>query len=294
MMADAEFFLGVDGGGTGSRALLCTADGMAVGVGLAGPANIMTGFEAAVSNIMTAIEQAFEQADLSMERVPDTPTVLGLAGANIGTLAGRFKAALPFKTCEVTTDAETALEGAVGSNDGVAAIIGTGSVFAYRRSGRFHTVGGWGFLVGDLASGAWLGRHLLQEVLLSFDGIHEGSSLTRKVLDDFQNNPQTVVEYAHTAKPGEFGKLAPLIFEFADQRDPIARRIVSRATSDIEETLDKILPDGDGRFCMIGGLGPVYSGLLSSYYRNRVREPIADAVTGAANLAIRTFAREAT
>lgn len=291
-MAESGFFLGVDGGGTGCRALLCKTDGFSIGVGLAGPANIMTGLEASVGNIMIAIERAFEQAKVPRELIPETPTVLGLAGANIGTLSELVRAALPFRHCMVTTDAETALQGAVGSDDGVAAIIGTGSVFAYRRAGAFHTVGGWGFLVGDLASGAWLGRRLLQEVLLSFDGIHEGSSLTRKVLDDFHNNPQTVVEYAHTAKPGEFGKLAPLVFEFVDRRDPIARRIVSRAISDIEETLDKILPDDEGRFCMIGGLGPIYAGLLSSYYRNRVRQPIADTVTGAVKLAIQTFGSE--
>ena len=292
MVKETDFFMGIDGGGTGCRALLCKRDGTAIGVGLADAANVMTGFDRAVDNISIATRLAFEQAGQSIEGIEAIPVVLGLAGANIGTYAARLKSKLPFKRCHITTDAETALEGAVGSGDGVAAIIGTGSVFAYRMNGNYHTVGGWGFMVGDLASGAWLGRRLLQETLLSFDRIRKGTSLTCKVLDDFQNNPQSVVEYAHTAKPGEFGKLAPMVFEFAKHRDPIARRIINRALSDIEETLDKILPDDEGRFCMIGGLGPVYAGMLSSCYRERLREPIADSATGAAKLAVQMFVEE--
>ncbi|MEP0942904.1 MAG: BadF/BadG/BcrA/BcrD ATPase family protein [Rhizobiaceae bacterium] len=292
MTNSGPVFLGIDGGGTGCRATLVNHKGAVLGVGSSGAANIMTHFSRATESVISASGEALHNSGIEGLDLSDIPAFLGLAGANIGNLAENFRSELPFQRCSIDTDAVISLEGAIGGGDGAAAIIGTGSVFISRTSGEIQTVGGWGFTVGDLASGAWLGRRLLQETLLSYDGVHRGSSLTNTVLNRFRNDPQTVVEYAHTARPGEFGELAPLVFEFVEKRDPIARQILRRALSDIEETLDLLLPDGPVRFCMIGGLGPIYAEMLSNYYRSRVCEPLGDAAAGAASLACKMFADE--
>lgn len=288
MNSRTPLFLGVDGGGTGCRALLCAADGAKLASARTGPANIVTDFDGALHNILTATREVISKAGLPDESITDISTFLGLAGSNIGNAGERVHENLPFHQCRIETDAVAAMHGAIGDEDGVVAIIGTGTVYIYRLKGMVRTAGGWGFMVGDLASGAWLGRLLLEKVLLTFDGIHSGSGLTENILRDFENNPQTVVEYAQTAKPGEFGKFAPVIFEFAQKRDPIALEIVRQAVTDIEETLDVILPD-DCRFCMLGGLGGIYSAMLSKHYRERLSQPDHDAVTGAAQLALRHF-----
>ena len=293
MTNSGTVFLGIDGGGTGCRATLVNRNGDVLGVGTSGAANIMTHFPRAVKNVLSASREALQKSGiegLDISDISDIPAFLGLAGANIGDHAEKFRRELPFRKCRIDTDAVNSLEGAIGDGDGAAAIIRTDSVFISRRNDKVQTVGGWGFTVGDLASGAWLGRRLLQETLLSYDGIHRGSPLTNTVLNRFKNDPQTVVEYAHTAWPGEFGEPAPLVFEFVEKRDPIARQILRRALSDIEENLDLLLPDTPVRFCMIGGLGPIYADMLSNYYRSHVCKPLGDAATGAANLACKMFA----
>lgn len=289
MARNDEMLMAIDGGGTSCRAALCDRQGNLLGLGKSGAANIMTNLDGAFHNIAEASKQALAAADCDNRDFHEISAVLGLAGSNIGDYASRLSDRLPFKEAVIETDARIALEGAIGSDDGVVAIIGTGSVFIYRKSGQIKTAGGWGFMVGDLASGAWLGRALLQEVLLSYDGIHPGSPLTEQVLAEFEHNPQTVVEYAHTAKPGEFGTLAPKIFEFADRGDPIATQIIRQAVADIEETLDAIVDNGEGRFCLLGGLGTVYSSLLGKFYRDRVQAPLGDAVAGAIRLAVQRF-----
>ena len=233
------FLMGIDGGGTACRAVLSDDFGTALGAGQSGPANIMTNFSAARANIVEAAEAAIEDAGMAPGTIAETSCFLGLAGANIGGYAERIAGALPFGRCRIGTDAAIALQGAIGDGDGVVAIIGTGSVFISRLGDTVRTVGGWGFMVGDLGSGAWLGRSLLQEALLSYDGIHQGSDLTRGVLAEFEHNPQSLVEYAHIAKPGEFGKFAPLIFEFAENNDPIAVAIIDKAVA-CEEVVVKV------------------------------------------------------
>ncbi len=234
---------------------------------------------------------AFAAANLSPDEVKSASAYLGLAGANIGDYAARMIKALPFAHCQIDTDARISLQGAIGDDDGVVAIIGTGSVFIYRTHGEIHTVGGWGFMVGDLGSGSRLGRTLLQETLLSFDGIQGGSDLSDHILAQFKNNPQTIVEYAHTEKPGEFGKFAPLIFEYAQKNDPIATGIVDNAIRDIEETLDIILTDRSRKFCLLGGLGAIYAELLDKRFTTRLSQPIGDAASGALALCLKRFAQ---
>lgn len=276
--------IGIDGGGTGCRAIIADADGNLLGAGMSGAANIMTNFDGAQQNITLACQQAINSAGLEQEEIHSAKAYLGLAGANIGDYAARMIEALPFDECHIDTDAMTSLQGAIGDDDGVVAIIGTGSVFIYRVDGKVHTVGGWGFMVGDLGSGSRLGRSLLQETLLSFDGIHNGSGLTDHILTQFEHDPQTIVEYAHTAKPGEFGKFAPTIFEFSAKNDVIATGIVGNAVRDIEETLDAILTAEKQKFCLLGGLGGVYADLLDARFKNKLSQPKGNAAEGALDL----------
>lgn len=284
-----NYLVGIDGGGTGCRAVVCDRIGSRLGAGNAGPANIMTNLEAARKNIVSACEAAFIQANIPINLIAEADAYLGLAGANSGDYSEKIKTRLPFRNSIIETDAVTSLEGAIGATDGAVAIIGTGSVFIYRIDEKIRTVGGWGYMIGDLGSGARLGRELLQETLLAYDNIHESSDLTQHVLLQFNNNPTDIVEYAHKALPGEFGTFAPLIFDYAKLRDPVAQKILRNAVNDIEETLDAILIDETQKFCMLGGLGKLYANLINSNLRKRIHPPLGDAISGAAALAVRNF-----
>ncbi|MFK5977519.1 MAG: BadF/BadG/BcrA/BcrD ATPase family protein [Rhizobiaceae bacterium] len=281
--------IGIDGGGTGCRAIVADVQGNPLGYGSSGAANIMTNFDGARDSILKASKMALNNAGIPDRELSDASVFMGLAGANVGDCAERMIKTLPFNQCQIDTDAVISLQGAIGNEDGVVAIIGTGSVFIYRTNKNVHTVGGWGFMVGDLGSGSRLGRSLLQETLLCFDGIHNGSALTHYVLSHFEHDPQTIVEYAHMAKPGDFGKFAPAIFDFADQDDPIAKSILGNAVRDIENALDVILTEPDQIFCMLGGLSPKYVDLLNSRFSSRLSQPLGDAASGAVALAVQKF-----
>jgi glucosamine kinase len=284
-----SILIGIDGGGTGCRAIVCDSHGTHLGHGKSGPANIMTNFDGARASIIEAAQKAISDAGIAGDEISSANVFLGLAGANVGNYRERMGKALPFARCIIDSDAMISMEGAIGRNDGAVAIIGTGSVFIYRIDGIVRNAGGWGFMVGDLGSGARLGRSLLQETLLAYDGVRDGSELTKYVLAHFKNNPQAIVEYAHSAKPGEFGKFAPVIFDFADNNDPVANKIITDAVNNIEETLKVILTSKEQLFCMLGGLAMRYVGLLDNRYAERVREPLGDAASGAVSLAVRNF-----
>ncbi|MEW6631265.1 MAG: BadF/BadG/BcrA/BcrD ATPase family protein, partial [Pseudomonadota bacterium] len=79
-----KFVLGIDGGGTSCRAALAAADGVIIGRAKSGAANIRTDLTGARTNIVEAARLAFIAAGEDPELIPQTPAILGLAGANVG------------------------------------------------------------------------------------------------------------------------------------------------------------------------------------------------------------------
>ncbi|TJV43580.1 MAG: N-acetylglucosamine kinase [Mesorhizobium sp.] len=285
-----NFVLGIDGGGTSCRAALANADGMVLGRAKSGAANIRTDLTGARSNIVEAARQAFIAAGQNPELIPQTPAILGLAGANVGTYRQQLEAVLPFSVSRVETDAEIALEGAVGSGDGAMAILGTGTAYMARRQGKSRAIGGWGFQVGDQGSGARIGRDLLEQTLLAYDGVREGSPLTDSMMAVFRNNPEDVVEFTTNAKPGDFGGFAPKVFEHAEKGDSVANWILDRVVADVEASLGALDLADDAPLCLLGGLAPLYAPRLSARYRALLKPPLDDALGGAVQMAVRLFA----
>ena len=286
-----NFVLGIDGGGTSCRAALATADGIVVGRAKSGAANIRTDLTGARTNIVDAARQAFVAAGQDPELVPQTPAILGLAGANVGTYRQQLEAILPFSQSRVETDAEIALEGAVGSGDGAMAILGTGTAYMARKNGKSRAIGGWGFQVGDQGSGARIGRDLLEQTLLAHDGIRDASPLTQAMLAIFRNNPEDVVEFTTNAKPGDFGGFAPKVFDHAEKGDAVANWILDKAVADVAAALGALDLSGEAPLCLLGGLAPLYAPRLSARYRALLKPPLDDALGGAVQMAVRIFAK---
>ncbi|MBA1139865.1 BadF/BadG/BcrA/BcrD ATPase family protein [Mesorhizobium neociceri] len=286
-----NFVLGIDGGGTSCRAALATGDGAVIGLAKSGAANIRTDLTGARTHIVEAARQAFIAAGQDPDLIPQTPAILGLAGANVGTYRQQLEAILPFSISRVETDAEIALEGAVGSGDGAMAILGTGTAYMARKGGTSRAIGGWGFQVGDQGSGARIGRDLLEQTLLAHDGVRPGSPLTDSMMATFRNNPEDVVEFTTNAKPGDFGGFAPKVFEHAQKGDSVANWIVDKAVVDVEASLGALDLSHDAPLCLLGGLAPLYAPRLSPRYQALLKAPLDDALGGAVQMAARIFAK---
>ncbi|MCC2613156.1 N-acetylglucosamine kinase [Neorhizobium petrolearium] len=285
-----DYFIGIDGGGTSCRAALADGNGTILGRGKSGASNILTDPDTALKHIAEAARLAFEEAGITPD-LPSAPAVLGLAGNNVGDAVNYVQARLPFKQSEIVSDGVIALQGAIGDEDGAIGIVGTGTVYIARHDGELHSIAGWGFQVSDLGSGARLGQLALQESLLAYDAIRPMTGLSKAILAEFGNNPENVVDFARLAKPGDYGRYTPKVFEFARQGDEAAIRILKTGADGINEALDAVnaITRGKGRLCLLGGLAPLYPEYLAERHRSRLSEPLADALTGAVALAVKAY-----
>ena len=116
--------------------------------------------------------------------------------------------------------------------------------------------------------------------------------MTRAVLAVFRNEPRDVVEFTTTAKPGDFGGFAPMVFEHAAKGDPVAEKILRRAVHFIEASLGVLDLRPEDPLCLLGGLAELYAPRLSDRIRAQVRPALQDALGGAVLMAVRLFASE--
>lgn len=286
-----RYLVGIDGGGTSCRAAVADASGRILGRGRAGYANIMTAPDAAIANISKAARAAFADAGLGEELIQAADAFLGLAGNNAEDTVAYIVPRLPFAHSVIESDGLIALQGALGDGDGAVAILGTGTIYIARVGNEVRYIGGWGYHIGDQGSGARLGQMALQDSLLAYDGILPKSPLITSLLGEFENDPPKMVAFSQRAKPGDFGRFAPRVFEFASTGDKTALRIIAESADWIDASLDRVSEiTGGGRLCLLGGLAGLYAPFLSPRHRERLVQPASDALTGAIALAGSAFA----
>jgi glucosamine kinase len=257
-------FLGIDGGGTGCRAAVADEAGRVLGRGQSGPANIASDPEAARANILAATRQAVTDAlgaTVAAREIPHLVAGLGLAGANAAGAAGRLRLALPFARARIETDAVAAALGALAGADGIVAAMGTGSVFAVQQHGVIRCYGGWGLVLGDEGSGAWLGRAALSRALRATDGFVPMTPLLQQLLVD-HGGPAGMVAFAQTARASDFAALAPAIVQ---SQDPAAATLWAQATAYVASTLQRLRENSPLPVTFIGGLGPSYAAALAQF-----------------------------
>lgn len=253
-----QLFLGIDGGGTGCRAAVADAAGRILGRSEAGPANIASDPEGAAANILKAAAQALDAAGGG--RV--VAAGLGLAGANAAGAADRLRDVLPFDRVAVVTDAITAVKGALGAQDGVVAALGTGSVFAVQRGGVIRQIGGRGLVLGDEASGAWIGREILRRALRAMDGLEPMTPLLADLIQE-GGGADAVVAFSLQARPVDFAALAPRV---VTSDDPAALAVMTAAVADVDAAVAALQGDDTLPVVFLGGLGTVFSDRLTKRY----------------------------
>jgi N-acetylmuramic acid 6-phosphate etherase len=223
------FFLGIEGGGTRTVALLADGHGRLVHRLETGPANWR----------LVGPDGLLKQLHQQARQFPKPAAVaIGLAGvrgdedrAKVRQVAAHVWPDIPIHTCH---DLETALWAAGGSPEKMPRVIvlsGTGSC-CYGRSpaGQTVKIGGWGHILGDKGSGYEIGLRALKAVVFYLDRDGEWTRLGRRILRATQlNDPEQLIAWVQTASKDQVAALAVEVFAAAKERDTIARDILEGA-----------------------------------------------------------------
>ena len=234
-----QYVMGIDGGGSGVRAVIVTPSLELCGEGHSTTANPgVVGEAQAMQNIRAAMRAALQAADLPPDAV--AAVGLGIAGASIyhynaaDWLRQVVHGVLPSARVVPSSDFEIALVGALGQRQGLLVLAGTGSLaYGVNAAGEAALVGGWGYLLDDAGSGYWLGLRGLRAVVHADDGQGLPTALTERLLGALElKRPRDLVLWLYRAeKPRtrEIAALAPLVLSAAAEGDHVAGKLVAEA-----------------------------------------------------------------
>lgn len=236
-----SIFIGVDGGGTKTHAVLLDENRKILAEGYSGASNpLRVGIETALTNIFSAIEKACDAANKSRSDI--AAIVCGLAGVRRADLRHSIKQRISeqfrIKAVEVTTDAEIALYGVNYGKAGLVLIAGTGSVCLGKNDGGATAVaGGWGPLAGDEGGGAGIARRALQSIAKASDGRGEKTVLSEYAVEYFRAlsaDDLTVAIYSPQMDNARIAGFARFVAKAArEDKDKIAVRILNEAGTEL-------------------------------------------------------------
>lgn len=295
------FVIGVDGGGSVTRAVIVDEHGAEVARAEA-PGAVVTDEApgAAADAVSRAVGAA---AAISGRALPASVLWAGLAGA--GREAARRaveqelgRRGLAERVC-VGTDVEAAFHAAFPEGPGILLIAGTGSIaWARDAAGDVVRVGGWGQLLGDEGSGYAIGLGALRAVVRAEDGRAGATAMRAGVLRELElESPAALTPWAATASKADVARLVPVVTRAADGGDPAAADLIARAVAGLEAHVVAVLrrvgpaPE-DPELVLWGGLigerGPLRTRLCDRLVSHPVvlRSGDPDPALGAAALAL--------
>ncbi|AXB79720.1 BadF/BadG/BcrA/BcrD ATPase family protein [Novosphingobium sp. P6W] len=280
------YFLGIDAGGSNCRARLVDAAGAVIGHGKSGTANARIGMDALYETLLDTVDQAVAEAGLTIAQRATIHAGMGIAGmTRPGVREALAELDFGFASAAYSTDALIANLGAHGGQDGAILIIGTGSAAQVRLNGEDFTIGGYGFPISDEGSGAALGLSAMRHALRALDGRTRKTPLSAAVTERFGHDTAQAIAWMDQATPRDYGTFAPLVMDYAEADDAIARSIVEHAAGHIERFIETIFERGATRCTLVGGLAPRISPWLRWRTVERLSEPLGDSLDGALRLA---------
>lgn len=255
--------VGVDGGGTRSRALVGDGAGRELGAADGGPGLIDPRDPERAVRVVAAVVRA-AAADAGVD-LPVRGVWAGLAGA--GNEAARravevgLRDAGLARAVAVGSDVEAAHADAFGDGPGVLLVVGTGSaVRAVDPRREVVRVGGWGALLGDEGSGYRIGMGGLRAVVRSADGREPRTALADALLSlTGADDPKGLPVWAAGATKGEIAALSVEVARVAREGDSVAARVIHRALGEIRAHMEAVLErtagwTGPAPVALVGGL----------------------------------------
>ncbi|MGQ8364306.1 BadF/BadG/BcrA/BcrD ATPase family protein [Glaciecola sp. 1036] len=288
-MSSKHFFIGVDGGGSRCRVRLESDDGKLLASAESGPANIMRSLETACKSIMDATEQAIK---LSGQKMSSEQIVLcaGLAGANISSAKKAFlDQHLPFQKVQLISDLHAACAGAHAGENGAVIVCGTGSSATRYLDGQFTDYGGYGFPIGDKASGAWLGLQAIQFCLQAFDNLRPKEATFHAVCRHLNaTSAEDIVRKCADFNSNNYAEIVLPLLPLFEEKNAVVTGFINEGLGYIQRLADEVLITEDMRLCLIGGLTQIYRPMLSNAVQKRIKDCQLSPEQGAILLAKQT------
>lgn len=236
------YFIGIDGGGSATRAVVMNEHREVLGRGDAGPSShYAVGPAQAATACREAAALAIENAramHFEFDAAHIAAWGFGLAGVRREADQELMNAFLG-EICDVPfileTDVVAAHAGAFAGEPGIVVSAGTGAItLGADEFGEQFYADGWGPLLGDEGGGYWIGVEALRAVCRALDGRSHPTQLTTpifKMLGVADGGQLVQFIYSEECSRNDIARLAEIVFDLADEGVGEAVDIRARAAA---------------------------------------------------------------
>ena len=229
--------LGIDGGGTRTRASIVDGERILAFAENGSIKRLRVGAEVAERNLRALLADVYKQASVTAVRAASA----GVASATMPGVREWIQAVFNdfgVERSEVVGDEVIALDAAFHGGPGILQIAGTGTNCIGRApNGGRESAGGWSSRLGDEGSGYWIGLHAVRRALHAYD-----REEPTRILDVVGRawGTATLEELVNLgdSTPGpDFAALAPEISRLAEEGDVVALGVLKQAAADLVESV---------------------------------------------------------
>jgi N-acetylglucosamine kinase-like BadF-type ATPase len=233
----SRYVLGIDAGGSKTRAILADEAGRMVAGSRGSGANLRTHGELEVEKVLhSVIEQAQAEGGARAEAL-----AIGIAGADRPddhAVLREILRRIGFRDrVVVANDARIAFIAGSDRRVGLALICGTGSIaWGRNAAGEIARAGGWGWHLGDEGSGFWIGERAIRAVMRAFDGRGPATALEKPLYEHFRiARPEAIVRelYDREYPRHHVATFAVEVEKAAEAGDAVARKLLTDASGEL-------------------------------------------------------------
>ncbi len=243
------YMIGVDGGATGTVAILTETDGTVLQTAKAKASNyIAVGKDDAKAALHAVIHEVVEKAGKSLQDC--TVAVFGLAGLNSDHDAEVYRSLIePIGLggeLYIENDIVIAWAAATNCDPGVVVIAGTGSsAFGVNAEGQRVKTLGWDYILADQGSGYWIGLEGVRTAIKSWDGRIPPTPLLEAMVRHYKlEKAEEMLTYAHSPAfdKTNIASFAKEVSRCANEENDIAAQtILSRAGDELGQAVVAVI-----------------------------------------------------
>ncbi len=271
---EPQYFLGIDGGATKTEFVLTDGAGNVLCRHFEASCNpVDIGMEAAQKVLDCGIRAACK--GVPMRKIAMFAGISGGISGNNREILRDYFAKFPFAKFDNGSDAQLIVAAGLGQSDGIAIIMGTGSVAFVQKDGVMHRIGGLGYLFDNGGNGYCIGRDVIRAALTAEDGSGDDTVLHKLATEKIGKTSAMAAlsDFYALGKRG-IAAFAPLAFTAADMGDMVALQILRRNMKQIAELLTtgrKKLGTEKVKAVFVGGLTNRWD-ILSAYILEQLPE----------------------
>ncbi len=143
----------------------------------------------------------------------------------------------------VANDCVNGWAGSLNAKPGINLVLGTGQIgYGVDEEGNSMRSGGWGPLLGDEASGYYIGLKLLNHFTKMSDGRSDKTILYDIIKEKLDlNDDMEIIDKAEKMKRDEIASLSRIFTEALDKEDPYCKELLGEISKEAAAVIDSII-----------------------------------------------------